>query len=314
MKLLILFNSFSGKGYKDNIIDYLKDELKDKFEVIDVYQTEGEKSITEKITADGSNYDVVMTVGGDGTVNEAINGIMRLENKPRLAIIPHGTCNDIAKSTGNKRVKKAIKNIKNDLYVNLNVFKINNAFFAYGLATGGVSNISYKVSKKAKNVLGKNAYYINSIKTVFERNPKIKLSIDYDDNNHIEGRFYLMLAINTRYLAGVKVRGWKKTYNTSKLHVVLFKEQHRITGFLSFVLFVLFGYKNKNMVIFDAEHLKITPYERVEFNTDGEKFEPRRTLDITSISNELEVYCKKKIIRLEKKREKKTNKEKDTID
>ena len=50
MKLLILFNSFSGKGYKDNIIDYLKDELKDKFEVIDVYQTEGEKSITEKIT------------------------------------------------------------------------------------------------------------------------------------------------------------------------------------------------------------------------------------------------------------------------
>jgi len=312
MKLLILFNSYSGKGYKDNIIELLKDELSSKFEVIDVYHTEGEKSITNKILSDGSNYDVVLTVGGDGTVNEAINGIMRLENKPRLAIIPYGTCNDIAKSTGNKRVKKAIKNIKQDLYTNLNVFKINNNFFAYGLATGGVSNISYKVSKKAKNMLGKNAYYLNTLKTVFEKNPKIKLSIDYDDN-HIEGKFYLMLAMNTRYLAGVKVKGWKKTYNTSKLHIVLFKEQHRITGFISFVLYVLFGFKNKNMVIFDADNLKITTYEKTEFNTDGEKYEPKHSLDIISISNELEVYCKKKIIKLDEKREKKANKEKATI-
>ena len=291
MKLLIAYNSFSGKGSKYNIIDYIKTELKELYDQIDLYETEGEKSITTHIIECGSNYDTILTVGGDGTVNEAINGIMQLEKKPKLAIVPHGTCNDIAKSLGLKSPKKAIKIIKKNESHPLNVFKLNDSFFVYGLATGGVSNISYKVSKNAKKRLGKNAYYINTLKTIFEKNPKTKLIID-DGEHHIEGRFYLMLALNTRYLAGVRVKGGKKIYNNSKLHIILLKEQHRITGFISFALHILFGYKNKNMIIFDSDKLQIKFHEDVEFNTDGEKFIPEKYLDIISINDELEVISK----------------------
>ena len=107
MKLLIAYNSFSGKGSNTDILEYIKTELSDLYNVIDVYQTEGEKSITNHIASCGSDYDTILTIGGDGTVNEAINGIMQLEKKPKLAIIPYGTCNDIAKSLGLKRPKKA---------------------------------------------------------------------------------------------------------------------------------------------------------------------------------------------------------------
>ena len=292
MNLLITYNNFSGKGDKVDIIDNIKKELSSLYDKIDVYHTEGEKSISTYIIENGSNYDTILTIGGDGTVNETINGIMRLDKKPKLAIVPHGTCNDIAKSLGLKRPKKAIKIIKKNKSKSLNVFKLNDDYFVYGLATGGVSNISYKVSKRQKSTLGKNAYYINTIKTVFEKNPKIKLIIDDGGEHHIEGRFYLMLALNTRYLAGVRIRGGKKIYNNSKLHVMLFREQHRITGFLTFVLHILFGYKNKNMIIFDAEKLQIKFHEDVEFNTDGEKFIPEKYLDIISINDELEVISK----------------------
>ena len=219
-KMLVVYNQFSRNKYKKKL-DKIKSVIEKRFEYT-IYNTEGPKSITNYIKEHGEEYDVVLALGGDGTVNEAVNGIMALNKKPRLAIMPFGTCNDIARSLGVKSVNKSLKMIINNSYRHQNVFKVNDSYFVYGLATGGVSSISYRVARRQKKYLGKNAYYLNTFKAVFEKNPKIDLVID-DGRLHIEDTFYLMLALNTRYLAGVKVKGAKKTYNDSKLHVVLIK-------------------------------------------------------------------------------------------
>lgn len=288
-KMLVVYNPYSRNKYKKKV-DKIEQVISKKFEY-DIYHTEGPKSITNYIKNNGEKYDVILALGGDGTVNETVNGIMLLEKKPRLAIMPFGTCNDIARSLGLKSVNKALKMIENDSYRHQNVFKVNDSYFVYGLATGGVSNISYRVARGQKKYLGKNAYYLNTIKAVFEKNPKIDLIID-GGKRHIEDTFYLMLALNTRYLAGVRLKGGKKNYNDSKLHVVLFKKQHRLQGFISFALFVLFGRVNKNMVTFDATELSIRCQEGTVFNTDGEANEGNTELDIISINDELEVYAK----------------------
>ena len=292
MKLLIVYNKFS-RNNKERQFNKIKDTLNSRYET-SVFLSCGVKSITNHIIENGQNFDIICAIGGDGTVNEAVNGIMKLEKKPKLAIIPFGTCNDISKSLRIRNVKKALKMINNNDFHNHNVFKINDNYFVYGLAAGGVSNISYKVDRKQKKILGKNAYYLNTLKAIFEKNPKIHLEID-DGKRIIEDTFYLMLALNTRYLAGFRVVGTQKYYNDSKLHIALFKKQHRLQGFLAFTFFILFGKTNKNMIIFDADKLTIACEEGTIFNTDGEELKaPTTKLEISCITNELIILGKEK--------------------
>jgi diacylglycerol kinase family enzyme len=51
-------------------------------------------------TAEG--YDVVVAVGGDGTVHETVNGLMQIEaeHRPMLGILPVGSGNDFAYNVG----------------------------------------------------------------------------------------------------------------------------------------------------------------------------------------------------------------------
>lgn len=43
-------------------------------------------------------FDLVVAAGGDGTINEVVNGIAPLEHRPKMAIIPAGTTNDYARA------------------------------------------------------------------------------------------------------------------------------------------------------------------------------------------------------------------------
>ncbi len=56
--------------------------------------------LAQKAAEDG--YELVITVGGDGTVHEVVNGLMRVpkERRPRLGIVPLGSGNDFAHSVG----------------------------------------------------------------------------------------------------------------------------------------------------------------------------------------------------------------------
>ena len=63
-----------------------------------VHTTSGPREITRLIAAEGENYDLIVTAGGDGTLNETTAGLMQLEHPPVLGYIPAGTVNDVAAS------------------------------------------------------------------------------------------------------------------------------------------------------------------------------------------------------------------------
>ena len=56
----------------------------------------GDAAITA--AREGGDYDLVVAAGGDGTLNEVISGLMKLEHRPLLGYLPQGSTNDFAAS------------------------------------------------------------------------------------------------------------------------------------------------------------------------------------------------------------------------
>lgn len=110
-------------------------------------------------------YDFVVAVGGDGTLNDVINGVIEGGSQTPVAVISAGTVNDFATymhlPQGREDFCKMIMDFKTQ---EIDIGKINDEYFVNVVAGGLWADIGYKVPKESKAVLGKMAYYIEGAK------------------------------------------------------------------------------------------------------------------------------------------------------
>jgi len=94
-KLIVNPKSAGGRGKK--VLDYVNKMYPDFFE--EIVLTSGPLDAVE-LARDSEGFDVVAFIGGDGTLNEVVNGIMGIskEKRPLIGIIPVGTGNDFIKT------------------------------------------------------------------------------------------------------------------------------------------------------------------------------------------------------------------------
>ena len=111
-KLLFVFNPNSGKGLiKNHLMKIVQVLSEADYEVV-VYPTKCAGDGYEKVLKVGKKYDVVVCSGGDGTLNEVVGAILKLEKKPKVGYIPSGSTNDFAASLNiSKNMVKAAKSI-----------------------------------------------------------------------------------------------------------------------------------------------------------------------------------------------------------
>ena len=110
------------------------------------------------------NYDIIIAAGGDGTLNEVVNGIAEQPNRPKLGIIPMGTVNDFGRAL----------HLPNDIMGAVDVIikghdksryrKMNNRYFINLAAGGKLTQVSYETPSRLKSIVGPFAYYIKGSK------------------------------------------------------------------------------------------------------------------------------------------------------
>lgn len=101
-KVKMIFNPQADRGRTGRVASDLQ-RLAEELGGADWVRTEGPGHaalIAERAAQEG--FDPVVAVGGDGTVHEVVNGLMRLEadRRPRLGIVPIGSGNDFAGGVG----------------------------------------------------------------------------------------------------------------------------------------------------------------------------------------------------------------------
>lgn len=96
----LIYNPTSGQEIiKQNIAEVLEVLESIGYET-SAFQTKPEHLSAQKEAerAAKAGFDLVLVAGGDGTINEVVNGIAPLEHRPKIAIIPTGTTNDYARA------------------------------------------------------------------------------------------------------------------------------------------------------------------------------------------------------------------------
>ena len=126
---------------------------------VTVHPTSAPRDLTRQIAERAAGYDLVVCTGGDGTLNEAVSGLMQLPpaDRPPLGYIPGGTVNDVAKTLGlSLDPILAAQDIVTgrEFPIDIGAFG-KDRWFVYVAAFGLFTGVSYQTPQEDKQVLGR---------------------------------------------------------------------------------------------------------------------------------------------------------------
>ncbi|MEH7444340.1 diacylglycerol kinase family protein [Bacillus sp. JJ1122] len=224
MKAMIIMNPSSGKEKANEYVQKIKETLQGRFSDIDIRKTEKEGDAASFATeACVALYDAVISMGGDGTINETINGIAEQDYRPALGIIPLGTINDFARALDIPlEPYEAISILEGQETMAVDVGKIDEAYFANVLAVGSIAEASYNVTAEQKTRLGSLAYFMEGAKS-FLNGEAIDLTVEHE-NGRWEGKSFLLLAALTNSVGGFESLAPEASVNDGKFHVFIIKK------------------------------------------------------------------------------------------
>ncbi|WP_174615737.1 YegS/Rv2252/BmrU family lipid kinase [Virgibacillus ihumii] len=143
--------------------------------------------------------DLVIILGGDGTVHECINSIAPLEKRPVIAILPGGTCNDFSRMLNiPQNLSQAAAAIVNGEVKEIDVGNADKRYFLNFWGIGLVSETSLNISETQKQNFGVLSYFMSTLKTVNQAE-----SFSYNitsDNENYEGKAVMVLVLNGKFV------------------------------------------------------------------------------------------------------------------
>ena len=202
-KLLFVINGHSGKGQiKTKVLDIIDGMIKAGYRVT-VHTTQEREDATNVVREKTKHYDLVVCSGGDGTLDEAVTGMMQSEVRVPLGYLPAGSTNDFANSLGiPKDMMEAAEVALNGKPFSCDVGEFNGDYFIYVAAFGIFTDVSYETSQELKNALGHMAYILEGAKrlnTIKSYHMKV-----IHDGIETEGDYLLGMITNSTSVGGFK--------------------------------------------------------------------------------------------------------------
>ena len=269
---LLIMNPCSGTEIGRKSSEKIVEQLSAMGYSVTLMKTKYKGHATEIAEEFGENYDLIICCGGDGTLNEIINGIAKLSANIPVAYIPNGTTNDTAKTLSlPTSLSGSIKTIQNGVYNKCDIGNFNGRRFFCAVTFGFGARASFKTKQWLKNSVGHFAYIISNIMRLSDIKP-IEMSVELDDGKKISGKFVFGAVINTRSVGGVfKIDKNVFRINDGKFEVVLVRKLKSIAE-LPPVLTKLIKkeYDNEKILLLQSDHVKFTSPQKVSWLIDGE--------------------------------------------
>lgn len=265
--ILIIYNP-AARGGKSHLVQKAFTTFLQKENInFDVYETtanEDTKQIKKLIS--NNQYDLISIVGGDGTINLAINALPHFDLP--VLIIPAGSGNDLVKMLHyNKNIEEifSLAVAPNPEIRAMDLWRCNDRLFANGFGAGFDGAIANKTANKKSFLPSKLKYWIEIIRHIFfYSSPNFKV-------NGISYPTFMISIANGRVYGGDFKVAPLANISDGILEVIRIKKVVVPLRFLYLPLVQLGKHLNKKPIKYTQEsRIIITSEENLDAHLDGE--------------------------------------------
>ena len=165
---VIILNPTSGRERAPKFLALLRETLAEKYAHVLVRRTEkaGDAVIFAQEAA-SQNFDVIC-MGGDGTINETVSGILSVPGTETVfGFIPFGTVNDLARALRIPRAPgRAIRMLKDAAETSIDIGRIGDRYFINIVAAGLIPEAVSRVTIREKTIFGSMAYFAKGLQAL----------------------------------------------------------------------------------------------------------------------------------------------------
>ena len=271
----IIYNPTSGReAMKNNLVDILNILERAGYET-SAYATtpEPNSAKNEAERAAKAGFNLIVAAGGDGTINEVVNGIAPLKHRPKLGIIPAGTTNDYARALKIPREDPigAAKVIAKGQTVKMDIGEAGKNWFVNIAAGGLLTELTYGVPSQVKSLFGYLAYLVKGAELLPQIKP-IKMHLEYDGGTY-DGKASMFFLALTNSIGGFEQIVPDASLDDGKFTLIVVKTSNLIE-ILQLITMVLNGGKHVNdprILYVKTSKLVAKPVdEKMMINVDGE--------------------------------------------
>jgi len=293
----VIYNPTSGKEtMKKNLADILAILEQAGYEASAFATTPEEHSArNEAKRAALTGFDLVVAAGGDGTINEVVNGIAPLKKRPKMAIIPGGTTNDYARALKIPRdnPKAAAEVILKKQTIKMDIGKTPESYFINIAAGGHLTELTYEVPSELKSIFGYLAYLAKGAELLPRIKP-IKMRLVYDEGEYYGNASMFFLGL-TNSVGGFEQIAPDAKLDDGKFSLIIVKTAN-IFEIIHLVSLMLNGGKHINdhrLIYTKTSRLEIDVPDkshRLMINLDGE-YGGDAPMVFKNLHNHIEFYA-----------------------
>ena len=272
-KLLLMFNPTSGRSQiKPNLWNIIDIFVKGGYDVT-VYPTQRRMDAHDTIIERAEEFDRIVVCGGDGTLSEAVSGLVTLPKDKRtvLGYIPSGSTNDFGSSLEIPFDNiEAARCIVEGSPMTCDCGLFGNKHFIYIAAFGVFTDVSYETPQRTKNILGHAAYLLEGMRRL--KDYSYYHIIVESEELVTEDDFIFGFVSNTSSIGGFKNHSeYAPMLNDGLFECVLIKKPNSPSDLQNILsALVTADYDCPELLKFTTNRVRFVTSEPVKWTTDGE--------------------------------------------
>ena len=290
-KILLIVNPCSGKTKtRLNSVDIMNEFPEDEYEFT-MKATTCQGDATNIVKNELKDNDMVVCCGGDGTLNETINGVMDMPKRVPIGYFPSGTTCDLATTLGiPANAEDAAKIIKKGNINDYDIGLFNNRYFSYVASFGAFTKSTYSTPQKLKNRFGHAAYVATAMKEIKDIHG-IRMRVEHDGGIE-EGEFCFGSVSNSSSIAGMfQLREEDVRLNDGVFEVFLVRHMPLPNIVRTFLELKKQVYNPKRVLYIQTSKIRFTFLdEDVSWTLDGEYGGDHREVMIHILERAIRLY------------------------
>ena len=283
---LVILNPRAGRMQAGRRLGELLPILEGDGVTADLLETQEAGEARKMVAARAGEFVRVVCIGGDGTLNEVVSGMLDAGRDVPIGYVPAGSTTDFAASHGISRaLLRAARDVVDGEATPMDVGTFNGRHFVYTASFGVFTRASYAAPQTVKNAVGHLAYVFEGIKDLAAIRP-YAVTVEGQEKS-VEGEFIFGMAGNSTSMGGVlKLDPSRVNLHDGKFEVLLVRRPEHIGQLIAAAVALQSRqYDNELLCFFQASRLRISAPKDMDWTLDGE-FQPgAENIDIQNLHN-----------------------------